>query len=112
MLINPISNSQYKPSIHGGFGIFDPAAQKMILKNCNTKQLEELEDIFLKQRNDKLFCFIYTSKNKKRLEARMMCTHFIKNFKEFYKQIPFFESTFGFIKRMSKQMDKYKSQLQ
>ena len=113
MIVNPISNSQYRPSYKGGIGVFDLDAQQLILRNCNSKQLEELQEILQKQKNDKVFCFIYTSKkNKKRLEARIMCTHFINNFKEFYKQIPFFESTFGFIKRLSKQMDKYKAQLQ
>ena len=112
MKVNPISNSQYTPSNQGGIGCFDSVAQQIILKNCSAKQLEEMKDIFKKQKNDKIFCFIYSSENKKRLEARIMCTHFLKNFKEYYKQIPIFESTFGFIKRMSKQMDKYKEQLQ
>ena len=112
MLINPISNSQYNPSIQGGMRVFDKDARSIILKKCNDKQFLELKDIFKNQQNDKVFCFIYTSKNKKRLEARVMCTHFIKNFKEYYKQIPVFESTFGFIKRMSKRMDKYIAQLQ
>lgn len=114
MLVNPISNSEYKPSFQaqGGMYVYDLYARLNILLECSDKQKEELKDIFIKQQNDRLFCYIYSSKkNKNRLEARIMCTHFIKNFKEFYKQIPIFESTFGFIKRMSKRMDKYKDQL-
>ncbi len=111
MQVNSISNSEYKQSFYGGIGVFDTDAQQMILKNCSAEQIEKLKDIFVKQKNDRLFCFIYLSKNKNRLEARIMCTHFIKNFKEYYKQIPIFESTFGFIKRMSKRMDKYKDRL-
>ena len=112
MQVISISKSQYTPYFQGGIGIFDSNAQQMIMKNCNNKQIEELKEILRKQQNDKVFCFIYTDKNKKHLEARFQCTHFINNFKEFYKQIPFFESTFGFIKRMSKRMNKYKKILQ
>lgn len=112
MQINPISNSQYKQPFQGGMCVYSLDAQKMIMKKCNAKQIEEVKDIFKKQINDKVFCFFYPSKNKRKLEAKIMCTHFIRNFKEYYKQIPVFESTFGFIKRMSKRMDKYRAQLQ
>ena len=112
MQINPISNSQYKPAFQGGMGVLDRNAQHIIEKKCNAKQFQELKDIFYSQVNDKVFCFIYASKNKKRLEARIQCPYFIVNFKEYYKQIPIFESTFGFIKRMSKRMNKYRAQLQ
>ena len=96
----------------GGMGVFSTDAQEMILKSCNAKQLQELKDIFQKQLNDKLFCFIFLSKNKKWLEAKFQCTHFINNFKDSYRQIPVFESKLGFIKRMSRRMDKYRAQLQ
>ena len=112
MIVSPISNSQYKPSFYGGMGVLDKNAQHIIENKCNANQFQQLKDIFYSQINDKVFCFIYASKNKKRLEARIQCMYFIRNFQEYYKQIPIFESTFGFIKRMSNRMDKYRAQLQ
>lgn len=108
MQVNPILNSKYGSSFKS-MHVYDQEARKLILKSVNTKQLEELKDIFYKQADNQVFCFIFTSKNKKHLEARIMCRYFINNFKEYYKQIPIFESKFHFVKRMSEQMDKYQA---
>ena len=112
MKINPISNSQRKTTFGGGMFVNSTNAQRLILKRCNSVQIEKIRDIFEKQKNNILFCFIYTSENGKRLEAVLQCGKYITNFKDRYKQIPLFESKFGFIKRLSKRMDKYKTQLQ
>ena len=92
--------------------MYSPKAQQLISDSCSPKQMEEIKSIFNKQKNNIVYCFIYPSDNKKRLEAKLMCERFIVNFKDIYKQVPVFESKFGFIKRLSKRMDKYKKQLQ
>ena len=108
MKINPIS--QYNPSFQS-IHVYDQHAQRLILDSVNLNQYNELKDIFSKQANNVVNCYLYRSKNEKNLRARIMCQYFINNFKEHYKQFPIFESKLDFIKRLSKQMDKYQNQL-
>ena len=112
MQVNPISNSQYSTSFNGGMHVNSKKAQWLITKSCSPKQIEKINDIFDKQKNNILYCFIYTLGDHKRLEAILQCEKFITNFKNRYKQAPLFESKFGFIKRLSRRMDKYQKQLQ
>ena len=111
MQVNPISNSQYSTSFQGGIHVYSKKARHLILTSCSNNQIEEIKKIFDKQKNNIVYCFIYPSDNKKRLEAKLMCEKYIVNFKDNYKQIPVLESKLGFIKRLSKRMDKYQNQL-
>ncbi len=90
------------------FRIFDTKA----LRKFNQKEIEKLNQIAIIQEDNIVHGFIYASKSGRLLEGRIMCSYFITNFKEFYKQIPIIESKMGFVKRFVKQLDKYKEQLE
>lgn len=112
MQVNPISNSQYSKNFNGGMHVNSRRAQWLIVSGCNAGQFEKVKNIFAKQKNNILYCFIYSCGKGKRLEAKLMCQKYISNFKDSYKQIPILESKLGFIKRLSRRMDKYQNQLQ
>ena len=68
-----------------------------------------MKEILIKQKNNPVNA--YTGLDKNRLTAKIFCPYGLKNFKENYKQITFFESNLNFIKRIANKCEEYKSQL-
>lgn len=99
--------------LEGGIGIYGEKIQRRIVRRLDQEQFEELKSIIKNSINERtLYCYIEPCKmNKIRLKAEFESGYFINNFKQSFKQIPVFESYFGFIKRISKQFNKYKAQL-
>ena len=73
------------------------------------KEITGLKEILIKQNNNPVNAYIGLDKD--RLTAKIFCPYRLKNFKENYKQIPFFESNLNFVKRIAKKCDEYKAQL-
>ena len=88
--------------------VSESATRNKILKNLTEKEIINLKNILIKQKNNPVNAYIGLDKN--RLTARLQCEYRLKDFKENYKQIPFFESSLNFIKRIAKICDKYKKQ--
>lgn len=106
MKINPANknNINFKSII-----IPECVTRKKILKNLGEKELLNLKEILIKQKNNPVNAYISLDKN--RLTAKIFCPYRLKDFKENFSQIPFFESNLNFIKRIAKKCDEYKSQL-
>ena len=100
------SNSIQKQSFSAIY-IYETEVQRLVLKNIKTKDFEKLKTITQENLKNPIDAFI-SSKNGKTLTAKIYCPYYIKNFKENYKQIPFFESKIAFISRMSKKINEYK----
>ena len=83
--------------------------RKKILKNLAENEITSLKEILIKQNNNPVNAYIGLDKD--RLTAKIFCPYRLKNFKENYKQIPFFESNLNFVKRIAKKCDEYKAQL-
>lgn len=87
----------------------DEDIRKKILKGLTENQLDSLKKGLLNQQNNPIHAII--GQNKCGLNAKIFCEYRLKNFKEYYRQIPFFESNINFIKRIIKKCDEYKKQL-
>ena len=87
----------------------DKTIRTKIVQGLKKKQIKELTTDLIKQQSNPVDAFINAKSN--RLSAKLYCPYRLKNFKENYTQIPFFESNLGFLKRIIKKCDEYKSQL-
>lgn len=87
----------------------DKIVSVKILKNLDEKRLIDFKNVLIKQKSNPVNAYIGLNKN--RLTATLHCEYRLKDFKENYKQIPFFESNLSFIKRIAKKCDEYKAQL-
>ena len=86
----------------------DPQAQQIIYKYFNKKQINSMKKLLEEQKENPVHVF-FTAKTKKRLQAKVYCPYFIKDFKEIYTQRPIIESAFGFVKRVLKKIEVYKN---
>ena len=98
------SNTNFKSII-----IFDNDARTRILNSLDKKGIVNLKNILIKQQSNPVNAFIGIDKNK--LTASLHCEYRLKDFKENYRQIPFFESNLNFIKRIAKKCNEYRSQI-
>lgn len=89
--------------------ISESIVRKKILKNLAEKELNNLKEILINQQTNPVNAFIRIDKNK--LTASLHCEYRLKDFKENYRQIPFFESNLNFIKRVTKKCNEYRSQI-
>lgn len=106
MKINPAnkSNINFQAVV-----IPENIVRKKILKNLSEKEIIGLKEVLIKQKNNPVNACIGLDKN--RLTAKIFCPYQLKNFKENYRQIPFFESNLNFIKRIAKKCNEYRSQI-
>lgn len=87
----------------------DKIVSARILKNLDERKLIDLKNVLIKQKSNPVNAYIGLDKD--RLTASLQCEYRLKDFKEKYKQIPFFESNLNFVKRIAKKCDEYKAQL-
>lgn len=106
MKINQVNknNSCFKSII-----IPNDIARKKITENLASREIIDLKNILIKQKNNPINAYIGLDKN--RLTASLQCEYRLKDFRENYKQWLFFESNLSFIKRIAKKCDEYKTQL-
>ena len=82
--------------------------QRTIIRSINKEQREDIQNAIYEQANNPVSVWFY-NETPRRLGARVICPYFIKNFKEYYKQIPVFESNYRFVKRMEKRANDYRA---
>lgn len=80
-----------------------------ILLGLNNNKLKQLQTNLVEQQANPVDAFITSENN--RLKAKISCGYRLKNFKEYYKQIPFFESNIKFLNRIIKRCNEYQKQL-
>lgn len=80
-----------------------------ILRSFNENQLKVLKRDLLEQQNNPVNAII--DRGLLGLKAKIWCEYRLKNFKEDYMQIPFFESNENFLKRIITKCNEYKNQL-
>lgn len=102
-------NNEYKNSFTS-LSIIDKELRYKVWINATKKQKKQLIDMWNEERENPVHAVIYSSKYG-HLRARVMCLKFLVNFKEYYKQIPVFESKFSFIKRIANVIHEYNERL-
>ena len=110
MFMDSTTQVSYKPYF-GVIKIGDKKARRMVTKELSHAHLSEFKDISLSQEKNVVNAFIYSSKNCNKLEARIIAPCKLTDFEKFYKQRRMFESRIAFIRRVAKQLNKYKEQL-
>lgn len=111
MKIQQISFSSTTQPTFKGIHVIDPNVQKLLLTGLKSEQLTELSKL-IKDQQDNSVHIILGSKNGKQLNADLTCFYNLQDFKTKYKQKPFFESKFSFIKRVINAANEYKKQIQ
>lgn len=107
MKINSVQASSYNRQNFGR--IYMPLEiQHTIIRSITKEQREDIQNAIYEQAANPVSVWFY-NETPNRLGARVTCPYFIRNFKEYYKQIPVFESNYRFVKRMEKRANDYKA---
>ena len=104
--LSQVSLNTTQAKSFGALYISKPEVQRLVIKNLNPKDFEKLKNLTKENLKNPVDAFI-SSKNGRTLTAKIYCPYFIKNFKEYYKQVPFFESKIAFISRIAKKINEY-----
>lgn len=109
--LSQVSLNTTQAKSFGALYISEPEVQRLVIKNLNPKDFEKLKNLTRENLKNPVDAFI-SSKNGRTLTAKIYCPYFIKNFKEYYKQVPFFESKIAFISRIAKKINEYKNTIE
>lgn len=94
-----------------GLHVINTDVQQLLLTNLRENHLVRVSEIIKEQKNNSVHIII-DSENGKQLNAQLFCPYRLQRFKTKYKQIPIFESKFGFIKRIAKIANGYQKQIE
>ena len=108
MQVIKIGNQKQENSFKS-FGTVNKELSDSIMQSVNKKQKKQLIELYQREQENPIDAIIYSRYGF--LRARLSCPRFIVGFKEFYKQIPLFESKFSFIKRVADVIHGYNERL-
>lgn len=103
---NPTTKLTFK-ELH----VIDTDVQQLLLTSLRENHLVRVSEIIKEQKNNSVH-IIMDLENGKQLNAQLFCPYRLQRVKTKYKQIPIFESKFGFIKRMAKIANGYQKQIE